>query len=473
MYNHSLLSVPRLPALDEHYNENVRWLTGRKTREGHQQPSSIRQWTSCSRSPNRWILLTQCAWRVYRRAFWRTLTSHSSIHVWTFAKRHTGMLLKDPSDLAACLGELGFRLGVSFLHGEYTRSPSYDAREFQLRRLVTLTPIAPFKCDGKRSPGSFLVWDYEIGATCPACSNDHEQYTLIRAKSNSMPNLREYQEKLVDLGCGVEFAAMPTIEVCAKNSLVNDARPITDRKLLPSSAPEIPFNMILNQSGLRLRFETAVEVRRPSLSITSLPTHVRLLRSPYHLKIIQLPSSKQSLALFIKSQAAPESEARSLVIAFTSGKNSPLLNKEKTPKVKITRLGVRPGNDCTTATTDLDDDMEIFQALEGKLRACWGWQGIRLRFTGEKDFVKQILTERYEDATPLEDYVKLVDADISRKDSPRSPEEQASKVKLARNVSFARMYHHPLTDLETGLLEEQAGVLDVALTPEDNVASSS
>ncbi len=59
-----------------------------------------------------------------------------------------------------------------------------------------------------------------------------------------------------------------------------------------------------------------------------------------------------------------------------------------------------------------------------------------------------------------------------RKDSSRSPEEQASKVKLARNVSFARMYHHPLADLETGLLEEQAGVHDVALPPEDNVASS-
>ncbi len=40
--------------------------------------------------------------------FWRILTSQSCIHFCTFANRHTGRLVENASDLAACLGELGF-----------------------------------------------------------------------------------------------------------------------------------------------------------------------------------------------------------------------------------------------------------------------------------------------------------------------------------------------------------------------------
>ncbi|PBK96152.1 hypothetical protein ARMGADRAFT_759663 [Armillaria gallica] len=40
--------------------------------------------------------------------FWRILTSQFCIHFCTFANRHTGRLVENASDLAACLGELGF-----------------------------------------------------------------------------------------------------------------------------------------------------------------------------------------------------------------------------------------------------------------------------------------------------------------------------------------------------------------------------
>ncbi|SJL18778.1 uncharacterized protein ARMOST_22378 [Armillaria ostoyae] len=39
--------------------------------------------------------------------------------------------------------------------------------------------IALLKFGGKHRPGSFLLWDYEIGTACAACSNEHEKYTLI------------------------------------------------------------------------------------------------------------------------------------------------------------------------------------------------------------------------------------------------------------------------------------------------------
>ncbi|SJL15464.1 uncharacterized protein ARMOST_18962 [Armillaria ostoyae] len=91
--------------------------------------------------------------------------------------------------------------------------------------LVTLTQIAPLKFGGKRRPGSFLLWDYEMGTACAACSNEHEKYTLIQAKSSSLAHLRELDEVKGDQeierrsspsyqynGYGVQFAAMPTIE---------------------------------------------------------------------------------------------------------------------------------------------------------------------------------------------------------------------------------------------------------------------
>ncbi|KAK0244830.1 hypothetical protein EDD85DRAFT_932823 [Armillaria nabsnona] len=298
------------------------------------------------------------------------------------------------------------------------------AVEYVLRRChIVQCPGLLLECGGKRRPGSFLVWDYEIGTLVqPAVATMNS----IR-KYSSMPHLQEssffcrYQEKSMDLGCEVEFAATPTIE------------------------------------------------------------------------IIQLSSSKQSLSLFIKTQAALR--VRSAESCY--------------------RLYLREELSALSPVAPYIADLPSFHKVE------------------------HILTERYEDTTPLEDYVKLVDADILwvvtglswsrcsmvayyacsartyrmrhfirdllflkelsidlekspgqdvlralaalldmpadempsvrircskllncalRKDSPRSPEEQASKVKLARNVSFARMYRHPLTDLENGVLEEQAAV---------------
>ncbi len=82
--------------------------------------------------------------------------------------------------------------------------------------------------------------------------------------------------------------------------------------------------------------------------------------------------------------------------------------------------------------------MEILQALEGKLRACRAWEGIRLRFTGEKNLyvsvspvapyitvlpsfhrVEHILTECYEDTTLHGPTVRVILSDIfySKKNS--------------------------------------------------------
>ncbi len=48
----------------------------------------------------------------------------------------------------------------------------------------------------------------------------------------------------VELGYGLELAAMSSIDILAKHSLVNQTRPCTDRGMLFPHAPNISFDMI-------------------------------------------------------------------------------------------------------------------------------------------------------------------------------------------------------------------------------------
>ncbi|SJL17103.1 uncharacterized protein ARMOST_20645 [Armillaria ostoyae] len=127
--------------------------------------------------------------------------------------------------------------------------------------VATLIPISLLKRAGKRRPEeSCLVRDYEeMCQVWRACNTGHERNTFIQSRSGSMAHLRSrasecsswlsrmqivkdmeteklkrnrlqaIQRKLAYVGYGAELAAMPSVDILAQHSLVNQTRPLADR----------------------------------------------------------------------------------------------------------------------------------------------------------------------------------------------------------------------------------------------------
>ncbi|KAK0421514.1 hypothetical protein EV421DRAFT_1917316 [Armillaria borealis] len=252
--------------------------------------------------------------------------------------------------------------------------------------VATLIPISPLKRTGKRCPEeSCLVRDYEeICQAWLACNTEHERNTLIQSRSGSMAHLRSrasecsswlsrmqivkdieteklkrnrlqaIQQKLACLGYGAELAAMPSINILAKHSLVNQTRPLTDRIWtniqgeLVKYMEKVKVDCLAREHHelLQRRRKVAIDYLRMCKALapsTLFPPMLDFFELPPIRKIIHLPSNEtvtpghfhQITELIVLHSEAWESSITQRVVDFTLGEDSPLSLEEKCSQAKL------------------------------------------------------------------------------------------------------------------------------------------
>ncbi|KAK0421426.1 hypothetical protein EV421DRAFT_1997214 [Armillaria borealis] len=344
------------------------------------------------------------------KAFQRVLMSKSSILAWKSARRNIIGLpeplhgLSEPAwanlvfvpichfcyKASAKSPELLFRARICTacmpLHtlsiADLQRVPECIRTNGGTLLVATLIPISPLKRAGKRPPEeSCLVRDYkEICQAWRACNTEHERNTLIQSRSGSMAHLRSHasecsswlsrmqivkemeteklkrnrlqaiQQKLACLGYGAELAAMPSVDILAKHSLVNQTRPLTDRRELVKYMEKVKVDRLAREHHelLQRRRKVAIDYLRmcKALAPTTLfPPMLNFFELPPIRKIIHLPSNEtvtpghfhRITELIVLHSEAWESSITQRVVDFTLGEDSLLSLEEKCSQAKLAR----------------------------------------------------------------------------------------------------------------------------------------
>ncbi|PBK96190.1 hypothetical protein ARMGADRAFT_1077697 [Armillaria gallica] len=168
--------------------------------------------------------------------------------------------------------------------------------------------------------------------------------------------LQAIQLKLACLGYGAELAAMPSVDILAKHSLVNQTRPLTDRIWtniqgeLAKYMEKVKVDRLAREHHelLQRRRKVVIDYLRicKALSPSTLfPPLLDFFELPSIRKIIHLPSNEtvtpghfhRITELILLHIDAWESSVTQQVIDFTIGKDSPMSPEEKSSEVELAR----------------------------------------------------------------------------------------------------------------------------------------